>query len=283
MQYRGLILGDGSEVKASLPKIISASRVCDLPSKGDSLIHILEKGYISRINPFNRKLYYVAFDRVELLVLWSKFPSIIKRHPDYFLKLPYATALMFTLNDYEKEGFEKVPPLLQRIELFKFCSKTLGASQVIWRFDPIIITKTLSPLEITRRFHALAMQLEGYTHRVIFSFLDMRYLKPKQNAAYLNAIELDEKIKLSLIKNLVKIGAQYGIKLQACAQSTDFTIVGAKSDGCIGNYLIKYGKLKLPRDKAQRKLCLCTESRDIGQEYGCSFDCTYCYAFKGIK
>ena len=48
---------------------------------------------------------------------------------------------------------------------------------------------------------------------------------------------------------------------------------------------IKYYRLNssLCRDRAQRKLCLCLESRDIGQEHGCKFNCAYCYAFKEIK
>ena len=88
-----------------------------------------------------------------------------------------------------------------------------------------------------------------------------------------------------LIKNLVEIGKNFGMTLQSCAQSSDFTVAGAESDGCIGKYLVKYYRLNssLCRDRAQRKLCLCLESRDIGQEHGCKFNCAYCYAFKEIK
>ncbi len=47
----------------------------------------------------------------------------------------------YTLNDYEKEGFERnVPSLEYRIKTFKELSKKIGKEKVIWRFDPLILT-----------------------------------------------------------------------------------------------------------------------------------------------
>lgn len=285
MRYKFLTLQDGSEVKSALPYIISASRNCDLPSEPDKLLKLLSAPYVSKVNPFNHKLSYITFDEVKLLVLWSKFPRVFLKYPQFFKSIPYKTALLYTLNDYEKEGFEKVPNLFNRINLFKECVRLLGKGAVIWRYDPIILNGELTPKEHIKRFYNIAQQLNGYCDRVIFSFIDTRYPNAKKNAAYLKVIPASEDEKLMLIKNLVEIGKKFGMTLQSCAQSSDFTVAGAESDGCIGKYLVKYYRLNssLCRDRAQRKLCLCFESRDIGQEHGCKFNCAYCYAFKEIK
>lgn len=285
MRYKFLTLQDGSEVKAALPYIISASRNCDLPSDPDKLLKLLSAPYVSKVNPFNHMLSYITFDEVKLLVLWSKFPRIFLKYPQFFKSLPYKTALLYSLNDYEKEGFEKVPNLFNRINLFKECVWLLGKGAVIWRYDPIILNGELTPKEHIKRFYNIAQQLTGYCDRVIFSFIDTRYPNAKKNAAYLKVIPASEDEKLMLIKNLVEIGKKFGMTLQSCAQSSDFTVAGAESDGCIGKYLVKYYRLNsnLCRDRAQRKFCLCLESRDIGQEHGCKFNCAYCYAFKEIK
>lgn len=285
MRYKFLTLQDGSEIKAALPYIISASRNCDLPSEPDKLLKLLSAPFVSKVNPFNRKLSYIAFDEVKLLVLWSKFPRVFLKNPSFFKSLPYKTALLYTLNDYEKEGFEQVPDLYCRIELFKESVRLLGKGAVIWRYDPIILNEELTAKEHVKRFYHIAQKLSGYCDRVIFSFVDTRYPNAKKNAAYLKVIKTSNEEKLMLIKNLVEIGKNFGMTLQSCAQSSDFTVAGAESDGCIGKYLVKYYRLNssLCRDRAQRKLCLCLESRDIGQEHGCKFNCAYCYAFKEIK
>ena len=192
MRYKFLTLQDGSEVKAALPYIISASRNCDLPSEPDKLLKLLSAPYVSKVNPFNHKLSYITFDEVKLLVLWSKFPRVFLKYPQFFKSIPYKTALLYTLNDYEKEGFEKVPNLFNRINLFKECVRLLGKGAVIWRYDPIILNGELTPKEHIKRFYNIAQQLNGYCDRVIFSFIDTRYPNAKKNAAYLKVIPASE-------------------------------------------------------------------------------------------
>ena len=155
--------------------IISASRRTDIPAfYAEWFFRRLEAGYCAWVNPFNQKKMYVSFKNCRVVVFWSKNPEPI---------LPYLHKLdergihyyfQFTLNDYEQEGFEpNVPELERRIETFRKLSGMIGKERVIWRFDPLIVTPSLSTDMLLARIERIGDSLKGCTEKLVFSFVDV--------------------------------------------------------------------------------------------------------------
>ena len=125
---------------------------------------------------------YISFKKVKAIVFWTKNPKPI---------LPYLKELdergihyyfQVTLNDYVKEGFEpNVPSVEQRVETFKQLSEMIGKEKVIWRFDPLILTPEITPRVLLSRIWKVGNMLNGYTDKLVFSFVDVLAYRKVQN------------------------------------------------------------------------------------------------------
>ena len=115
----------GETVEAMAPVIISASRSTDIPAFfAKWFINRLEAGYCVWYNPFNQKPSYVSFARCKVVVFWTKNPKPLIPLLHELDERGIRYYFQFTLNDYEKEGFDpNVPSVAQRIETFKELSK----------------------------------------------------------------------------------------------------------------------------------------------------------------
>ena len=194
-------LENGERAIAQAPHIISASRSTDIPAfYADWFFHRLKIGYSAWINPFNGKKNYISYNNTRFVVFWSKNPKPL---------LPYITTLkekkinfyiQYTLNDYEAEQLEAgVPPKQERIETFKQFSKILGKESVIWRFDPMILTDTITMDILLKKVEMLGDTLHHYTKKLVFSYADIASYK-KVKYSILNGIK--NKWKSLLIKYL---------------------------------------------------------------------------------
>jgi hypothetical protein len=172
----------GETKKAVAPLIISASRSTDIPAfYGEWFMRRLEAGYARWVNPFSGKSTYVSFENARLFVFWSKNPLPFMPLLDELDRRGLHYYFHYTLNDYGKEGLEKdVPPLAERIETFKRLSDRIGKQRVLWRFDPLLITDTLSPERLLERIGHIGNQLSAYTERLTFSFVSL-YAKTMKN------------------------------------------------------------------------------------------------------
>lgn len=177
------IIVDGQPVKAQAPIIVSASRSTDIPAfYADWFFDRLKKGYSAWTNPFNGVKSYVSYDKTRFIVFWSKNPRPLLPYLDYLKERNIRCYIQYTLNDYEKEGLEKVPSLLNRIETFKMLSDKLGADAVVWRFDPMILTDDITIDDLISKVEKIGDQLKGYTKKLVFSYADIKlYKKVKLN------------------------------------------------------------------------------------------------------
>ena len=137
----------GQFVEAIEPIIVSASRSTDIPAfYAKWFINRLCKGYCVWYNPFNQKPMYVSFAKTKVVVFWTKNPAPIIPYLPELDRRGIHYYFQMTLNDYENENLEpNVPTLEKRIDTFKRLSDLIGKEQVIWRFDPLIVTKDLTP------------------------------------------------------------------------------------------------------------------------------------------
>ena len=131
-------------------------------------------------------------------------------------------------------------------------------------------------------FSGLAVLLAPFTARVIVSFFDpypkaLRRLRRAGIEA--GAAAGTPQQQRDLLERFAAIAAGFGLEIQTCAEATAAS--GVRPGKCIDERLLNelFG-LKLPyrKDPAQRKLCLCQQSVDIGSYGSCDHGCLYCYA-----
>lgn len=176
-------IADGTEVEASTPVIISASRSTDIPAFYSKwFFNRLKAGYCVWYNPFNQKPMYISFERTRAIVFWTKNPEPIMPYLHELDERGIHYYFQVTLNDYASEGFEpNVGSIEHRIDVFKRLSEMIGPDRVIWRFDPLILTESLTPRHLLRKIYHVGNQLKGYTNKLVFSFVDVNAYRKVQN------------------------------------------------------------------------------------------------------
>lgn len=247
---------NGENVEAITPIIISASRSTDIPAfYAKWFFNRLAKGYCVWYNPFNQKKTYVSFKQCKAIVFWTKnpkpiipyLPELDKRNIHYYFQV--------TLNDYRNEGLEpNVPTIEERIETFKTLSKTIGREKVIWRFDPLIITPTITPRILLSRIWKIGNMLKNHTDKLVFSFVDVKAYRKVQNNLIketsffskenVESAEMNSYQRNEIIEGLVKlrdIWAEQGwnITLATCAEDMDLTKYGIEHNHCIDEKLME--------------------------------------------
>jgi len=322
-----LKLGSGV-VQAQAPMIVSASRSTDMPAfYSDWFVERLEAGYVKWYNPFNGVPLYVSLNEAHLFVFWSKnpLPMLEKLHGRGESPLEILDArksnyyFQFTLNDYGVEQIEpRVPPLAQRVETFMRLSERLGRDRVIWRFDPLILSDSLTVEKLMEKVERLGDKLAPYTRRIVFSFIDIASYKKVEANLQRGGIAAREFHPDEMEAVAARIGAlakRWGIAAGTCGEVKDLERYGVEHNRCIDDRLIvkcfshdrelmkfigarevepdMFGATQIERegywtvddvtharhkDKGQREACGCIASKDIGEYNTCPHLCHYCYA-----
>ena len=264
--------------------LISASRRTDIPAfYSEWLINRINAGYCLVQNPMNpaqiRRVSLLPED-VGGLVLWTKNAApmldklaAIERFAYYF---------QYTITPYDTDvesGLANKQSIV--IPTFVELAARIGADRVIWRYDPILITRRYSVDYHIRAFSRLCELLAGSTQKCVISFADM-YKSIAKTMRGIGYTELSFGDKQSLAARLLKIAEEYNIELCACCEPLEIHELGIGQSACVDAALI--GKiagtppLNIPRDRNQRANCNCTQSVDIGAYNSCMNGCRYCYA-----
>ena len=241
-------------------------------------------------NPFNpNQVRTVGLhpDQVLALVLWTKNPAPLLPHLPWLEQRGYRSLFHFTLNHYPAAIEPRLPPLEERIAAFRSLAASLGSRRVIWRYDPILVTRGRDAAGHRRTFSDLSEKLEGSTQRVMVSLTHM-YQKTRRHLARLaergHEVEAgfqDSPEAGELLGDLQRIAAGHGIELCLCAPEPPLSTRGLKSAPCIDAAWIGplFG-IAVParKDPGQRPACRCARSVDIGAHDTCAHGCAYCYA-----
>lgn len=251
-----ITIDSDGRVEATAPVIISASRSTDIPAfYAKWFFNRLAKGYCAWYNPFNQQKMYVSFERCKVIVFWTKNPKPILPYLHELDKRGIHYYFQVTLNDYINEGFEpNVPSVEQRVETFKHLSDMIGHERVIWRFDPLIITPSITPRNLLSRIWKVGNMLKGYTDKLVFSFVDVKaYRKVRNNlvkeTSYFSkenveTAEMTDWQQQEVVEGLVKlreVWAEQGwnITLATCAEDIDLTKYGIEHNRCIDGELMQ--------------------------------------------
>lgn len=262
--------------------ILSVSRRTDIPAFfSDWFYNRIEKGFVYVRNPMNiHQISKISLkpEVVDCIVFWTKNPKQFIEHINLLEK--YCFYFQYTITGYGKKMEPNVPNIEDSIKTFISLSKIIGHKQVIWRYDPIIITDEFDIDFHVKNFERIARDLSGFTDKCVISFVDY-YKKTIKNLSQINYQNISpEQINL-LSQNLKRIGEQNNISLASCAEEIDLSKQGIIHGKCIDDKLIEEilgVSLKSEKDKNQRSECGCIASIDIGAYNTCPNGCLYCYA-----
>jgi DNA repair photolyase len=294
-----------ADLRTLEPVIVSASRSTDIPAfHADWFMERMRSGFTVWTNPFNRREMRVCLKRVKVVVFWTKNPAPLLPHLVELDRMGVKYLFHFTLNDYENEGLEpNVPPLAERVDIFRRLSEMIGRERVIWRFDPVLLTTDLSVDIILRRMERIGDMLANHTNRLVFSFVDIApYRKVAANikAKGVNCRELSSEEMEAVGAGLGRINRRWNLDISTCAEAVSLEKYGIRHGSCIDGRLLSSlfaddagimqylqensrghtidGNVEYRRDRGQRLHCCCIKSKDIGRYDTCLHACAYCYA-----
>ena len=267
--------------------IVSASRRTDIPScYADWFFNRVEAGFVDIRNPMNfNQTRRVALTpgAVDGIVFWTKNPAPMLNRLGLLREYQYY--FQFTVTPYGRDIEPAVPhKSTETIQTFQRLSDIIGAGNVIWRYDPILLSAKYTIDYHTRAFEKIAKALHCHTHKVTVSFIDSHYKSVKNNMDKLGLVDFTQQTRANLASTLAAIAQSYGLAIDACAEEADLQSHGIGAAACVDPARFKNPlsqdplSQKIKKDKNQRKACGCASSIDIGMYNTCINGCLYCYA-----
>lgn len=263
--------------------ILSVSRRTDIPNYyADWFYNRIKEGFLYVRNPFNPHQISridLSPDVVDCIVFWTKNPSNMLERLDELRK--YAYYFQFTLTGYGRDVEPRLPDKRQvLIPVFQRLSRQLGAKRVVWRYDPILVNRRYTAEYHIKAFGEIARSLEGFTERVVISFVDL-YAKTRRSMKELGIEPLAEQEMFRLAEEMAALAKKHGMTVMSCAETIDIQRAGIEHGSCIDKKLIEEiigCELTGGKDKNQRHACGCFESVETGLYNTCKNGCKYCYA-----
>ena len=180
--------------------ILSVSRRTDIPNYySDWFIARIKEGFLYVRNPMNAHQISridLSPEVVDCIVFWTKNPAnMIEKLEDLKRYMYY---FQFTLTGYGRDVEPNLPNKREElIPTFKRLSEKIGKERVIWRYDPILISKRYTMNYHLQAFEEIADNLADYTERVVISFVDF-YSKTKRNARGLGIRQITDEEMLEV-------------------------------------------------------------------------------------
>lgn len=260
--------------------IICASRRTDIPAfHSEWMMNRLRAGYTLVRNPVHRTLVYrvdLAQRNVDAIVFVTKNPAPMVPRLKEIGAMGHTSIFMVTVTPYGRDLEPGVPFKADVVDAFKDVSDTIGRDRILWRYDPVIVDSRHSVEWHRRRFGLLCRELEGYTDRCIFSFLEMygRFSPRNDVLRAASPAEMD-----AVAAMMAPIAVEHGIRLSYCCPRRDLSRFGIDGIGCIDRTLMR--RLGIPFEEPSAPLregCSCVRNIDIGEYDTCGHNCAYCYA-----
>lgn len=241
--------------------ILSVSRRTDIPNYyADWFYNRIKEGFLYVRNPMNAhqvSRINLSPEVVDCIVFWTKNPEPMMER---LVELSaYSYYFQFTLTGYGRDIEGGVPHKKEEmIPVFQKLSEQIGSNKVIWRYDPILFTKTYTPAYHLKAFAQIAEALRGYTDQCVISFVD-EYAKNRKSMASLGAYELDEAELFDFAGKLHEIAEVNQMRIATCAEKLDLQECGIEHNCCVDKNrieeIIGY-RLKVGKDKNQRAECV---------------------------
>ena len=233
-----------SAIDAIAPIIISASRSTDIPALyGDWFMERLKRGYVTWTSPFDGRVLPVSFARARVFVFWSKNPRPFFHAFNELTGEGRQFIVLFTLNDYHDEGLEPgIPSLPDRIRTFTELSSMIGRARLTWRFDPLLLSDTLSVEELLCRIGSIGDRIAPYAGRLVISFIDIEKYPRVRRTLAASGISGIREFSGGEIRRfaygLSQLNEEWDLKIQACGEGVDLSRYGICRGECISYDLL---------------------------------------------
>ena len=268
--------------------VVSVSRRTDIPLFfGDWFVQQLKRGHTKTVNPFNSQqeaTIPLNRENVDAFVFWSRNPFPFFHALDAVddMQIPYY--FLITINRYPDFLEPRAPDLNTLIGTLRMLKSRIGRSRIIWRYDPIIVSRE-TPLAFHKdNILKLIGMISPFSNRLIVSLLHM-YPKVKKRFEHIGFIPFDIGTQPDALEDLSaflsKAAREHGMSIQGCAQDLAGTETRIERGKCVDDVLINFigeHSIRYRKDSGQRKDCRCHRSVDIGQYGTCGLKCLYCYA-----
>lgn len=275
-------------IKIARPYIVSASRRTDVAFAADRLAKAFRAGSIHFKAPFRSESARIDLNRESIhgVVFWTRDPIALEPTLEHLKARAIPFYIQMTITDYPShiEPDARLAPE-EAIAAFNRMVSRFGAEAMVWRFDPILLSRRIGIDQTIARFERLSSRLSASADEVIISFFD-RYKKVNARIERALASHDDELIEptrdkaLELIARIGEIGASRSIKVSLCCEP-DLIGERVRTSACIDPMrLIDNGagpSIDFKRAPT-RKGCRCHKSIDIGSYRTCQARCLYCYA-----
>lgn len=235
----------------------------------------IEEGFVQVRNPFYKEQVSTILldkDHIDAIIFCTKNPIPMMDRLD--LLKDFAYQFQVTITPYLKEIEPHVPSKGTLIQAVKKLSQMIGKEHVVIRYDPILLNKTYTIAHHIKMFEKLCTMLEGYTEKIIISFIDLK------NSENLQLEEITDEKAYQIAKAFVSITKKHHMSILTCAEKYDFSDLGFLREGCTSNeslYQLTHVLKKYPRN-TKRPLCNCLQTVDISAYNTCLHFCKYCYA-----
>jgi hypothetical protein len=261
---------------------LSISRRTDIPCLyGEWLTNRFKKGYVYVRNPvYRNKVSKIVLDKngIDGIVFWTKNAINFMQYVKKFEEYPFY--FQYTITPYDKTIEKGLPDKEVIISNFIELSNRIGKNRVIWRYDPILFTDTISYEYHKDHFEYLCQKLSPYTRKCIISFMDF-YRKGEKVYKTYGLKDLSEDSVRKVTESIFSIGNEYNLNIETCCEAIDLEGYGIRHGKCIDSEIftsLTDKKYEVKKDKGQRRECRCDESIDLGEYDSCTNGCIYCYA-----
>jgi hypothetical protein len=262
--------------------IVSASRRTDIPAyHPEWMINRLRAGTVLVRNPVHKKTVYrldLSPRNVGCIVFLTKNPAPMIPYMDEISDMGYRCMFQMTVTPYGGDIEPHVPPKSEVVESFREVSEKIGRDHVIWRYDPILLSERINVSYHQRKFATLCNELDGFTDRCVFSFLDY-YSKLDGQVARGTMRSPDTGESEAIAYSMARTADEHGMELSYCCSKRDLSGLGIKERGCIDrDTLLRLGIPFESDGPSSREHCRCVKAIDIGMYDTCDHGCIYCYA-----
>lgn len=266
-------------------KIISASRRTDIPAFYTPwLLNRIRAGYCIYPNPFApTRFHWVSLRREDVLgfVFWTRHPAPLLPHLPELDQAEYAYYFQYTITGYPRTIELGTPPLDRAIRTFLALSAHVGSERIIWRYDPILLSRE-TPVEWHQdNFLRIADAIGWATLRLVVSVIDPYRKTQRRMGSTDKELTYYPTAYEELLVWIAGEAARRGLSVQSCAEPS-LHIPGISPGSCVdARLLYKLSGRPEPSEllpHGLREGCLCHLSVDIGANDSCGFGCRYCYA-----
>ena len=240
-------------------------------------INRYREGFADVRNPYNPNLVSrINFDNVDAIMFCTKNPIPIL---DYLKEIDKPIEFHVTITPYNKDIEPNIPDKKLIIEAVKKLSKVVGKDHLSIRYDPVFISHKYSVEYHKKAFDKLCNLLNGYTNRIIVSFID-NYKNVRKNVKALNFKEFTEEDYKEIGISFSNSAKKNNMIVQTCFEDRNLSEYGFTIGECLSHELAYKltGKTYKNWTARKEKKCNCVQMVDIGVYNSCKHFCKYCYA-----